>query len=183
MLLIPELIIDLANGEVPITVDGYDAYLDDLIASTDISALEKLRPDSDDPDSVTDTLFSLTAYASGSENENEESLDEDTLRNLMMNNFAEAMYVEGAYEYSTAFAALTAANAPNSYPTANLLGNLLKQNDDLHNALDMYEYAIRLAPDDEASLVNAGNVCIDLGYYDQAERRFLPAARTASAGQ
>ena len=35
MLLIPELIIDLANGEVPITVDGYDAYLDDLIASTD----------------------------------------------------------------------------------------------------------------------------------------------------
>ena len=179
MLLIPEMIIDLANGEVPITVDGYDAYLDDLIASTDISTLEKLRPDSDDPDSVTDTLFSLTAYASGSENENEESLDEDTLRNLMMHNFAEALYVEGAYEYSTAFAALTAANAPNSYPTANLLGNLLKQNDDLHNALDMYEYAIRLAPDDEASLVNAGNVCIDLGYYDQAERYFNRALQVS----
>jgi len=173
MLLIPELIIDLSNGEVPITVDEYDAYLDDLIASANLSELESI-----DTSKSSGALFSMTAYASDPD-DGSEPMDEETMRNMMMHNFAEALYVEGAYEYSTAFAALAAANAPNSYPTANLLGNLLKQNDDLYNALDMYEYAIRLNPDDEASLVNAGNVCIDLGKYDLAERYFNRALQVS----
>ncbi|MBQ6834311.1 MAG: hypothetical protein IJO55_07845 [Lachnospiraceae bacterium] len=178
-LALPQVISDIMHGNLPTTQEAFEAHMEDLLASMDISELEKLETEFH-----LDSPLTLTAYATNTEEfEFTPEMEAQANANIISHNFAEALYMAGGYDLSAAFAALTAMNAPRSDATANLLGNILKQNDDLYNSLKMYQYAIRLEPTSEAALVGAGNTCLDLQKYDEAAYYFNRAlAVTGGSG-
>ncbi len=157
---LPELMYDLIYENVEADEDEISRHVDKLMASATLDADAKAM--------VKSSLFELTAYA------DETSDTEDGEMNVI-HNLAEALYLARDYKMSTALAALSAVHLPYHSPTADLLGNLLKENEDMEESLKMYEYAVRCAPDSEASLVAAGNACIDLGRLDQAAGYFQKA--------
>ncbi len=164
---LPELMQDILNGTVDLEEEEVSRHMEKLMASASLDLKTK--------DSVNRSLFLMTAYA----DETSDSVASDM---NILHNLAEALYLARDYKMSTALAALAAVNLPNHAPTANLLGNLLKQNGDLEESLKMYEYAVRCAPDQEAALIGAGNACLDLGRYDEAAGFFQRALSVSGGG-
>ncbi len=166
-LIIPDLMRGLLGGSIEANQDTIEDSVDELLESVNWKDSSKRN--------FLSSLFVTTVYAA-------EGDASSTFDATVFHNLAEALYLAKDYDLSAALAALTAVNEPHSAPTANLLGNLLKQNNDIEEALEMHQYALRCNPSNESTLIGAGNCCLDLEKYDLAASYFNRALSISGGG-
>jgi Flp pilus assembly protein TadD len=105
--------------------------------------------------------------------------EEEAYSAMLLNNVANIQIMQGQFYNPLLFAALAAISDPENPDVCVTTANLLKDANDLENALASIQYGLKLNPGSEKLLYTGGMILLEQGELQQAENYFMTAMNNA----